>query len=616
MFVTGQLEMVGQAALTATKVRVTSHLPLTNDHYNVTDTEVRGHISASADWVGLLPKLSILNGYSLTPNTHQLTIDGNFYQYASNASYGLQMDNSDDYVIVTGDATFHGGSSGTTPGAMADGELHLRGDFAQTTVASTHPYTFQPTGMAVVFDGTNPQTISFDSVGATTNYFDDLRIENSQGVTDTSSGMFVTGQLEMVGQANLTATKVRVTSALPLTNDHYNVTDTEVRGHISASGDWVGTLPKLSILNGYSLTPNTHHLTIDGNFYQYASNASYGLQMDYGTDQVTITGDATFHGGSNASSTGAMTAGELHLGGNFAQTTVAPTHPYTFQPTGTAVVFDGTNPQTISFASVGATTNYFDDLRIENPQGVTDTSSGMFVTGQLEMVGQGALTATKVRVTSALPLTNDHYSVTDTEIRGHINASADWVGLLPKLSLLNGYSLTANGHHLTIDGDYAQSSSSGSYGLQLHNGNDRVTITGDAVFTGATTNSVNTALTAGEVWFQGNFQQVTTNGFQPNGTATVFNGGGTHTVSFASSGGNWFDDMTVAPGNALNITTTTQVNGASTLNGDITNASTFSTLGTLTLANGITVTNNGTIRYRAGYTDNGATIIGPSPVAY
>ncbi|MFT6819512.1 MAG: hypothetical protein ACJATT_003335, partial [Myxococcota bacterium] len=296
--------------------------------------------------------------------------------------------------------------------------------------------------------------------------------------------------------------------------------------------------------------------------------------------------------------------------------TSAGTSPYTFQPTGTTVVFDGTTPQSISFAYPGSNTNYFDDLRIENPLGVTDTSSNMWVKGQLEMVGQGALTATKVRLTTKLPLTNDHYNVTDTEIRGHITATDNWVGTMPKLSLINGLTLRPNGHHLTIDGDFAQTISSGTYGLQLNNANDRVTITGDAVFTGATTSSVNTALTAGEIWFQGNFQQLGTNVFQPNGTATIFNGGGTHTVSFASSGGNWFDDMTLAPGSALNITGAMQVKGDTSLNGDTTNASTFSTLGTLTLADGITLTNNGNVRYRTGYTDNGATIIGSPPVLY
>jgi hypothetical protein len=74
--------------------------------------------------------------------------------------------------------------------------------------------------------------------------------------------------------------------------------------------------------------------------------------------------------------------------------------------------------------------------------------------------------------------------------------------------------------------------------------------------------------------------------------------------------------MTLAPGSALNITGAMQVKGDTSLNGDTTNASTFSTLGTLTLADGITLTNNGNVRYRTGYTDNGATIIGSPPVLY
>ncbi|MFT6376757.1 MAG: UDP-3-O-[3-hydroxymyristoyl] glucosamine N-acyltransferase, partial [bacterium] len=294
---------------------------------------------------------------SLALNGNPLTVDGDWTQSGAATTGGLLMRDPTDRVSIFGNLTFTGGANSQTGGAMTDGELWIYGNVAQTT--SSYNTGMQPTGTVFVFAGSSSQNATTTSASS---YLGDVRIQNPAGVTmNGSTTMTVKGQLEMVGDGLLISNRLRFTDFLPLTSALYDVAVTQVNGHIALTEDWDGMMDRLEIINGKSLSPNGHVLRLDGDFYQYASNASYGLQMDDMDDYVVVTGNAEFQGGATSAYTGAMNNGELHLQGDFTQTSTG-TSPYTFQPTGTTVVFDGTTPQRISFTYPGSNTNYFDDL--------------------------------------------------------------------------------------------------------------------------------------------------------------------------------------------------------------------------------------------------------------
>ena len=90
------------------------------------------------------------------------------------------------------------------------------------------------------------------------------RGDNSEGGSGNSRKVRVGGEVEIVGEAALTATEVRVTIMLAQASERNSVTSGEVRDLYKGPEDWTGTLAKLSIINGLSVSPNNHHLTIDG----------------------------------------------------------------------------------------------------------------------------------------------------------------------------------------------------------------------------------------------------------------------------------------------------------------------------------------------------------------
>jgi hypothetical protein len=118
------------------------------------------------------------------------------------------------------------------------------------------------------------------------------------------------------------------------------------------------------VVSGGSAVPNGNPLAVTGNF---ATAGSGVLQMTQAADSLGIAGNATFGGGST---TGALTAGIITVGGNFAQSGAATS----FAPsTAERVRFDNGSgaTQTVSFAN--PTTSFFDSLVVDRGQGARGT---------------------------------------------------------------------------------------------------------------------------------------------------------------------------------------------------------------------------------------------------
>ena len=107
------------------------------------------------------------------------------------------MTNPADTVIVAGNASFEAaGSVASGVGNFSAGLLRVGGNFTETRVGASGTTAFASTGTKVVFDGTGAQTVSFQDPGASSSRFQDVDIDNSAGVTFTST-VYVTGQLTL-----------------------------------------------------------------------------------------------------------------------------------------------------------------------------------------------------------------------------------------------------------------------------------------------------------------------------------------------------------------------------------------------------------------------------------
>ena len=350
-----------------------------------------------------------ISGGPLTVNGQSLTIGGDLAVTVTNISGdGLIMTNPADTVIVAGNASFEAaGSVASGVGNFSAGLLRVGGNFTETRVGASGTTAFASTGTKVVFDGTGAQTVSFQDPGASSSRFQDVDIDNSAGVTFTST-VYVTGQLTLGAGGVLNQTSgltLFYTSQLPdIAAGTYNVVNTRVAGTLTMTAPL--TLPQatndLFIIDaGAKLTINGQSLTVGGNLAVTISNTpGDGLFMTNPADTVTVTGNASFEAaGSVASGVGNFSAGLLRVGGNFTETRVGASGTTAFASTGTKVVFDGTAAQTVSFQDPGASSSRFQDVQIDNTvRGVTLTSNvvatGAFTNnGGLEILSGNTVTS-------------------------------------------------------------------------------------------------------------------------------------------------------------------------------------------------------------------------------
>jgi len=209
-------------------------------------------------------------------------------------------------------------------------------------------------------------------------------------------------------------------------------------------------------------------------------------------------------------------------------------------PTGTKVVFNGTGAQLVSFTNPSTTLSHFTDVDVSNASGATFNTT-VYVTGQLSMVGSGALSGVNVYYTTQLPITNANYAITNTRVFGNFTMTRDANVQIPLLLVDVGQKLVMNGYNLDLYGNLTVTvSDTAGDGLIMTNAADVVSVTGTSTFTssgGSATSLGN--FTAGELRLAGNFSQTnaafsTGKAFMPTGTKVVFNGTGAQLVSFTN----------------------------------------------------------------------------------
>ncbi len=502
-----------------------NQLPRTNSgDYRVRKTYVAGLIAMDADCE--LPHaendLTVLARNALSLNGHRLHVGGTFTVKAYGDQKHLIMTAPADALVIDGEAIFEGFST------LTAGTISLRGNLSQKVSSAA----LQPAGTVFVFEGTQPQIVSFERPGIVNRSFlQELRINNPAGVSF-ASDVYLTGRLTInagsVAQGPAQGTYF--TSALPaIANGNYAIVNSYVAGAIALEANL--TLPNadnhLTVLPRNSLALNGHTLRVGGNFTVKVFEEYKHLFMTQAADTLEVNGNAEFQGQSE------LAAGAIILKGDLLQKIGGKS----LQPTGTQFILAGSAPQTVSFEKPGiGNRSFLKDLTVRNSAGVT-LASDLFITGQLKLEAGAALNqadAFSTNFTSALPkIDRGTYAIHNTNIAGALVMNADLQLQEPatNLTILPKQSLTLNGHTLEIGGNFKAGVFSAEKHLIMNNASDRLVVNGAATFEGLN------VLQAGTVVLRGNLTQtISAAAIQPEGTAFVFDGKETQIVSFERPG--------------------------------------------------------------------------------
>ncbi len=402
---------------------------------------------------------------------------------------------------------------------------------------------------------------------------------------------------------------------------------------------------------GADLIINGQQVTVDGDLT--LTTGVERLTLMQVADRLTVKGNATFNAGSTE---GRLTAGELHLAGNF---TAGGTSFTAFASTGTLVVLNGTSVQTVSFLFPHPANQRFQDLRITNTTGVefvrpavatgslqvtagavvqVGADDTLFVSGAVTAAAGSSMSGNALAVGGALSVAGSYaiahtlFTGTNQDIPGGLpyqhlvvrgtarlaaNAAAagnltlhTFPGSIPGTS----GELTLNGRQLTVDGNLAMST--GAERLVMTNAADRLTIKGNATFTGHHHEGL---LSAGELHVAGNFTAGGTSftAFASTGTLVVLNGTSVQTVTFMfpAAASQRFHTLRITNAAGVELGSNVQVNQNLDLVRRLVvpNGRTMTVAGTLFLRSTATLVNNGTMTVNACTKEAGHTITGTDP---
>jgi hypothetical protein len=270
----------------------------------------------------------IVSGAILTLNNHTMRVNGDLN--ITNSNGRLQMTETDDKLIVTGNLTFAGAS---TYQDLTNGVIEVAGNFYQRGTETSYDHwscsggsTLNVTGCSaryrgnnayafysmdkhkVILNGTSKQIVDFES--GSSSRFNNLEIKNS------SVDGVVFEELNVVGEWKRNSNSVTITDIrnLTLTENYTIPNDIEIIN---------GTLN----LNGFNLTINgsmnsksarvninNSTLLVENDLVFTSSNSR--LQMTKLNDKVIVKGDLTFNGASTYQD---LTNGVIELAGNFYQ---------------------------------------------------------------------------------------------------------------------------------------------------------------------------------------------------------------------------------------------------------------------------------------------------------
>ncbi len=463
VYVAGQMTVASGGVLSQASglgIYYTGKLPIiAGGTYNVPSSYISGQVRASAPTL-VFPQptndLFVEPGAALILNGKSVTVGGALTVTLTNApGSGLIMTNAPDTLIVNGNARFttsENQGAATTVGNLVAGVLKVRGNFTQTNgggVYGSSGLSFASTGTKVTFDGTEPQTVAFLNPGAGTSRFCDINITNRAGVS-LGSNVYVAGQMTVASGGVLSQASglgIYYTGKLPIiAGGTYNVPSSYISGQVRASAPTL-VFPQptndLFVEPGAALILNGKSVTVGGALTVTLTNApGSGLIMTNAPDTLIVNGNARFTTSENqgaATTVGNLVAGVLKVRGNFTQTNgggVYGSSGLSFASTGTKVVFDGTEPQTVAFTNPGAGGSHFAGIQIANPSGVS-VNSDVLVAGPFTNTGVLTIPSTRKVTVSGNSPTNAAGGVLqgagtlDVSRSGLINAGTLSPGLSP-----------------------------------------------------------------------------------------------------------------------------------------------------------------------------------------
>ncbi len=351
--------------------------------------------------------------------------------------------------------------------------------------------------------------------------------------------------------------------------------DTVVTGDVQLSGR-TQVAGMTSLQPGGRLRLGSHALETDAFESVISNTAGDGLVMDDPASELIVQGSVELSvrpDHSTATTEGNLSDGVIRVRGDFSQTRQnTRASRLGFVSTGTLVVLDGAQLQTISMATPRADYSRFTDLRVE---GTVQSDTGLLTSGSLEvatgaslvvaesgdlvvggdlLVDGGSLEAageldvtgradarnggqvsctgeatledwlfvesgasfagSKATFTHHLPVVEGAgYDVAHTWVSGEMVLERDIV--LPGSGVLHvdgGDSLTLDGHRLDVAGDLSQDRTSDTRaGLILQEEGDVLTVGGAATFvcrSGYSTCTTDGSFTHGEMHFRGDFSSL------------------------------------------------------------------------------------------------------------
>lgn len=463
----------------------------------------------------------------------------------------LGMTNPADFVNVSGDAVFAGGSH---TNRLTAGELRLLGNL---TVSGLSAAFVAFDTHATNFDGTGLQTITFSNPGIVGHRFNDLLINNvgsgveflsdvyAEGTVAVASGASVNGVDDVLGVAGLltdpagglSVQTVEVLGDLALfpsavTADIVVQTTWSVPGSIDVTGNVT--------LNNNDLSIGGNTLTVNGDFAITGSGAQ--LTMDDPNGLLDINGNVTL-GGSNQ--TNQLSAGEIRVSGDV---TAAGSTSAMGADAGHLVTLDGTGNQTINFSAAGITDQHVYDLTVANFGGTIFFASDVAVEGTLTIPAGSSVDGTGfgLYVAGGLDDGSDGIFIDQLFVEGDLGVfpgflDAD-VYVLADWNVVGGFFA---GQNLFVEADFIVGADASGVGgdlvvqgvgrLVMDDDLGSMNVQGNASFFGGSHDGV---LTGGALLIEGNLDVLgPPSWWAASGThVTRFTGLSAQTVSFESPG--------------------------------------------------------------------------------
>ena len=511
-----------------------------------------------------------LRGGTLNLNNHTLTVHGNadftggvlyvnkgYLECLGNCSFSntgcdLKMDNVNDYILVNGTFTWNRAYNNY----ITNGTIELKGDFFDN---SNYSYYFvSHSDNKVILSGNTKQTLTFNSANT---YFESLEINNTSDEGIYANLPIAAGKIIRNGH-NITypvAGKFGWTLERDQTidGDLYLIGDElNLNGHtLTVTGNLVQGAGRVNVNNGTLNVEGDYRLqsyTISNEEKVY--NYSVGqLVMTNESDRVNIGGD--FVTGSVKGHDGKLTNGVMTVKGNFTQLNTGSEQNFAAS-NNHKVVFDGSEKQTISFASGRYDQSHFANVEFNN-----SSEDGIEITGTAVAVGE--ISNSESNITGYIDADttatfrnnsvkgNIHFSRSytlsdnltingDVKVESQFDLNTNKLEVSGNVDVYNSV-VKINGGELVCKSNLSLYSTGRNYCyLEMTKEEDYVVV--DKNFLTHNYNPYNNVMTAGVLEIKGNFIQecgdewyINEENFRASGThKTIFSGNKKQKISFAS----------------------------------------------------------------------------------